>query len=149
MGELILMRITQEADNAFRVVLHLAGLPEGERCTARSISEVMSISVQFTLKTLNKLTKRGITCAYRGVNGGYALNKAAADITMRDIIEVVDGPIAINRCLLEKKNCNQNIADKCVVNTALAGVQKVLIDALEAVNMQQLLIEQQKMEQAS
>lgn len=145
----MLMRITQEADNAFRVILHLAGLPEGERCTARSISEVMNISVQFTLKTLNKLTKSGITCAYRGVNGGYALNKAAGDITMREIIEVVDGPIAINRCLLEKKNCSQNIADKCVVNTALAGVQKVLIDALESISMEHLLIEKQKSEQAS
>ncbi len=145
----MLMRITQEADNAFRVILHLAGIPEGERCTARSISEVMNISVQFTLKTLNKLTKSGITCAYRGVNGGYALNKAASDITMREIIEVVDGPIAINRCLLEKRNCNRNHADKCVVNTALAGVQKVLTDALEAITIEKLLCDKQKMEQAS
>jgi len=77
------------------------------------------------------------------------LNKDASDITMREIIEVVDGPIAINRCLLEKRNCNRNHADKCVVNTALAGVQKVLIDALEAVSIEKLQIDKTKLEQES
>lgn len=133
------MRITQEADNAFRVVLHLAGLPEGERCTARSISEVMNISVQFTLKTLNKLTKHGVTCAFRGVNGGYALNKPAKDISLREIIEVVDGPIAINRCLLDKKNCNRKLADTCKVYTALAVIQHKLVSSLEEISIEQLL----------
>lgn len=138
------MRITQEADNAFRVVIHLAGLPEGERCTARSISEVMNISVQFTLKTLNKLTKNGVTCAFRGVNGGYALNKPAREISLREIIEVVDGPIAINRCLVDKKNCNRNLADSCKVYTALAGIQKILIDSLEEISIDQLLDDEKK-----
>jgi Rrf2 family protein len=133
------MRITQEADNAFRVILYLAGLPEGEKSTARTISEAMNISVQFTLKTLNKLTKNGLTCAYRGVNGGYALNRPAKEITLREIIEVVDGPIAINRCLLDKNYCNRNFADHCSVHDALVGVQKTLVSALEAIRIDQLL----------
>jgi Rrf2 family iron-sulfur cluster assembly transcriptional regulator len=133
------MRITQEADNAFRVILYLAGLPEGERSTARTISEAMMISVQFTLKTLNKLTKNGLTCAYRGVNGGYALNKPAKEITLKEIIEVVDGPIAINRCLLDKSYCNRNFADHCPVHDALAGVQKTLVSALDAIRIDQLM----------
>lgn len=133
------MRITQEADNAFRVILYLAGLPEGEKSTARTISEAMNISVQFTLKTLNKLTKNGLTCAFRGVNGGYALNKAADEISLRAIIEVVDGPIAINRCLIDANYCNRNYADHCEVHNALASVQNTLVEALDAITVDKLL----------
>ena len=135
------MRITQEADNAFRVIIYLAQLPKGGKSTARTISEAMNISVQFTLKTLNKLTKSGLTCAFRGVNGGYALNKPAAEISLREVIEVVDGPIAINRCLIDGKNCNRNASGYCEVHNALAGIQDSLTKALDEIRFDTLLEE--------
>lgn len=132
------MRITQEADNAFRVVLYLSTLPENERQTARKISEEMKISMQFTLKILNKLTRQGITRAYRGVHGGYMLARPAAEITMRDVLETIDGPTAINRCLLDPALCNRNAANHCPVHDALCELQTSVVQKLTSVNMAQL-----------
>lgn len=120
------MLITQEADNAFRIVLCLAELPHGGKRTARSIAENKCISVQFTLKTLNKLVKSKIARAFRGVNGGYVLNKPADEISLLEVLEAVDGPIAINKCLKDTEYCSIGDVDACNVRFELERIQSSL-----------------------
>lgn len=132
------MRITQETDNAFRVLLHLAALEPGSRCTARIISQKMAISMQFTLKILNKLTRSGLTRAYRGVNGGYALNVPPSQISLKDVIEIIDGPIAINRCLVSPDFCSRGASEVCNVHKALREVQEMLVDKLDQIRLDTL-----------
>ena len=132
------MRITQETDNAFRVLLHLTSLESGSRCSARVISQEMAISMQFTLKILNKLTRSGLTRAYRGVNGGYALNADPADISLKQVIEIIDGPIAINRCLISPELCNRDATGDCNVHKALLEVQNMLVEKLDGIRLNTL-----------
>ena len=93
------MRITQETDYGFRVILYLSKLGYGEKIEAKSISKDQGIPLRFLLKLLRKLTRHGIIKSYRGVNGGYSLNRMPDEITLKDVIEAIDGPIFINRCL--------------------------------------------------
>jgi Rrf2 family transcriptional regulator, iron-sulfur cluster assembly transcription factor len=69
------MRITQEADYGFRVILYLSKLGYGEKSSAKTISREQGIPLRFLLKLLRKLTCSGIIKSYRGVNGGYALTE--------------------------------------------------------------------------
>lgn len=133
------MRITQEVDYALRVILYLSKLGYDKKIEAKVISEQENIPLRFLLKLLRKLTHSKIIKSYRGVNGGYALNMLPKDISLKDIIEVIEGPIYMNRCLCDPSYCNLNRANKCDVHNALAKVQNNLINDLKSINFDDIL----------
>ncbi|PAB59901.1 RrF2 family transcriptional regulator [Anaeromicrobium sediminis] len=133
------MKITQEADYALRIILYLSKLGVGAKTEANQISDELHIPKRFTLKIMRKLAHSGIVKSYRGVNGGYALDKEPKRVTFKDVIETIDGPICVNRCLIDKNLCNLNIAHKCTIHKALGNTQKMLNDELASINFGDLL----------
>lgn len=132
------MRITQEADYSLRVVLHLSKIGYGEIVDAATIAEKEHLPLRFLLKLLRKLIASGIVKSYRGVKGGYALNKLPKDITLRDVVEAIDGPICVNRCIADPAYCNANRVGKCEIHNALAAIQMSFVKSLEKVNFEDL-----------
>ncbi|MFZ5968099.1 MAG: RrF2 family transcriptional regulator [Bacillota bacterium] len=133
------MKITQETDYALRIILFLSKAGIDNRVEARSISESERIPSRFTLKILRKLTKAGITKAYRGINGGYAINKTPESITLKDVVEAIDGPIYVNRCLYDAAYCSLNKTNTCTIHKALDNVRETLVRELESVNFKNLM----------
>jgi len=86
------MRITREADYSIRILIRLAMAKE--RMGASEIAADTSISQRFALKILNKLCHAGLVISFKGIRGGYCLNKPAEDITLLDVITLIDGEIA-------------------------------------------------------
>jgi Rrf2 family iron-sulfur cluster assembly transcriptional regulator len=126
------MRITLEADYAVRIIDSLAS--EGGRLDARSISERTGVTLRFTLKILRKLNQAGIVRSYKGVTGGYELNARPECINLRQVIEAVDGPIVISRCLDNAAECS-NVGDKklCYYHKVFADLSRTIRDKLESV----------------
>ncbi len=137
------MKITQESDYAMRIVLFLCKLGVGRKIEAKAISEAEGVTLRFTLKILRKLTHRGIVASFRGVNGGYTLAREPQEITMRDVIEAVEGEIYINRCLNSKENCNVHRGNVCAVHKELARVQRNLLEDLSSVTFKKLMGDEQ------
>ena len=100
------MRITLESDYALRILSALA--THEERVDAKTLSVETSVTIQFTLKILHKLVGCDLVKSYKGVKGGYALNRPADEITLKQVIEYIDGPIAIVRCLESAESCSLN-----------------------------------------
>ena len=100
------MRITLESDYALRILSTLA-LQE-QVTDAKTLSEKTSVTLRFTLKILHKLVQGNIVCSYKGVRGGYKLRMKAEDISLRSVIELIDGPIIIARCLDSGEGCSLN-----------------------------------------
>ena len=90
-----------------------------------------------TLKILRKIVQAGIIKSYRGVNGGYVLNKKPSEITLKDVIETIDGKIAINKCMENPESCKNN--GICKVQRKLYKVQKVLADEMSKITFQDVL----------
>ena len=133
------MKITQEADYGLRVVIYLCKLGYGEKIEAKAISEKEGIPLRFLLKLLRKLIEADIVRSYRGVKGGYAINKLPEQINLKDVIEAIDGPICVNRCVIEPEFCNINRSGVCIVHRAITKVQKNLNAELESINFKQLV----------
>ncbi|ADK16445.1 MULTISPECIES: RrF2 family transcriptional regulator [Clostridium] len=133
------MKITQESDYGFRVVLYLSNLGYGKKIEAKTIAKDQNVPLRFLLKLLRKLTQAGIVKSFRGVNGGYALNRMPEDITLRNIIEAIDGPIYLNRCLYDTEHCNAHKKGHCGVHNALSKVQGTLINELESINFKDIM----------
>lgn len=100
------MRITLESDYALRI---LTAMSSYEGITdAKTISEDTSVTQRFTLKILHKLVQGGLVESFKGVNGGYKLKTTPDKITLKNVIELIDGPIAIARCLSSHEECSLN-----------------------------------------
>lgn len=138
------MQLTQATDYSFRVILYLAALEPGVIVSAKDISAHENIPMRFLLKTLRSLVKAGLLHSYRGPDGGYALAKEPENITLRHVIEAVEGPISINRCLIDDDYCSKHWTPVCPVHHALAGVQRKLIQELEKHNFADLLVQNRK-----
>ena len=100
------MRITLESDYALRILSALA--LHDEKIDAKTLSDEISVTQRFTLKILHKLVQNDFVKSYKGVQGGYKLNVSPDEITLKDVIELIDGPIAISRCLESNESCSLN-----------------------------------------
>jgi len=133
------MRITQEGDYAFRVVLYLSKMGLDKRIEAKTIADAERIPLRFLLKLLRKLGMAGIVKSYRGVGGGYALAREPGQITLKEVLEAIEGPIYINRCLYDPEFCNMKRAGYCKVHQALEKIQLGLVQDLESISFQDLM----------
>ena len=100
------MRITLESDYALRIVTSLAG--HDERMDAKTLADETGVTPRFALKILHKLVQGGIVRSYKGAKGGYTLSKAPEAITLKEVIELIDGPIMIARCVESGEVCALN-----------------------------------------
>lgn len=128
------MRITQESDYALRIVTSLAA--RDAVSDAKSISDETSVTLRFALKILHKLVQGGLVCSYKGVNGGYRLAKQPKGITVKDVIELIDGQISICRCLIEDEVCTQS-ADKsaCLFHHIFSEISQSVSDKLNRITI--------------
>lgn len=100
------MRITLESDYALRIITAMA--EHREVVDAKTLSNETSVTLRFTLKILHKLVQGKLVQSFKGVKGGYKLKKTPDSITLRQVIELIDGPIAIARCLDSTEACSLN-----------------------------------------
>lgn len=99
------MHMTLEADYAVRIVEYLA--KRECRCDAKTISEETKIPLRFSLKILRELVSGGMVASFKGSKGGYTLAKPATEITLRQVIESVEGPYVLSRCQKEEYSCGR------------------------------------------
>lgn len=99
------MVMTLEADYAVRIVEYLTQNPG--RCDAHTISDAMRVPLRFCLKILRDLVREGMVCSFKGAKGGYTLARPAKDITLREVIESVEGPYMLSRCQKEEYSCGR------------------------------------------
>lgn len=128
------MNLNQATDYAFRAIMHLADQPKGVVVEAQSIAQTQVIPMRFLLKIMPAIIKAGIVGSRRGVGGGYYLARAPKDITFLDVVEAIEGPVIVNRCLADARYCNKQGVATCQVHRAFADIQDKLIEELKKHN---------------
>jgi Rrf2 family protein len=85
------------------------------------IARKMCSPKSFLAKILQKLARADIVTSYRGVKGGFRLARKPREITLLDVIEAVQGPIAMNVCALDKKLCR--LSNTCTIHPVWVDVR--------------------------
>ncbi|AVX21288.1 MAG: RrF2 family transcriptional regulator [Bacillota bacterium] len=131
------MVLNQATDYALRAVACLVR-HQGEKVEAQQIAREEVIPMRFLLKIMPSLIKAGIVRSIRGAGGGYQLAKKPKEITFLEVVEAIEGPLAINKCLLDYAACNKKGAPACSIHQALARIQGKLVEALREQNFANL-----------
>jgi Rrf2 family iron-sulfur cluster assembly transcriptional regulator len=130
------MQVTREGDYGIRSVLYLARQPYNKVSFITEISEAYLIPRTFLAKILQKLVKAKIVRSYRGVKGGFSLAKPARDISALDVLEAIEGKIALNICIADKKNCV--FSKHCPSHVLWVSVQAKMVEILKKANFEDL-----------
>ena len=102
-----IMQVSRKVDYALRAIIHLADEEAAERiCSVGEIAARERIPRQFLEKIVQELIHKGLVRSRRGPRGGYVLARPAHQVTFRDVIEAVEGPIALNNCTGEHADCS-------------------------------------------
>jgi FeS assembly SUF system regulator len=94
-----MVRLTNLADYAVVVLAHAAGTSASARLSAGGVAEVTGIPLPTVAKVAGLLSKAGLLTSQRGAGGGFQLARAPQDISIAEVIEAVDGPIALTQCV--------------------------------------------------
>ena len=132
------MRITLESDYALRIVSALA--ENGGVVDAAELSRVTSVTLRFTLKILHKLVQGDLVSSFKGARGGYKLKPSPESITLKMVIELIEGPIAIMRCLGNGEACSM-VSDKtaCIYHNIFDAISLELSEKLNNITIADVL----------
>ncbi len=98
------MHITLETDYAIRIIDCIAR--ENKRLDAKTISEITTVPLRFSLKILRKLVTGGLIVSYKGIHGGYEIAKPLSEISLYDVVELLEGTYNLSRCLDTEYECS-------------------------------------------
>lgn len=130
------MRLTRGADYGTRGIVRLARMSDRGVVLVSDIAAAEGLPESYLAKIFQDLAKEGIVRSHRGAKGGFSLARPAGEITLRQIVEAIEGPIALNRCLASWEGCEHK--SECSIYPALAKAQEQLLAVLDGTTLQDL-----------
>lgn len=133
------MKLSTRGKYGVRAIFEIARQFGGGPLTIREIAERQRISTSYLEQILNRLGRAGILESVRGPGGGYLLARKPEEITIGDVVRVLEGPIALSHCLEPgmEPGCYQ--ADDCVARMVWAKVGATIESALDSISFEDLL----------
>jgi Rrf2 family protein len=131
-----MITISRETDYAARVLLHLALQGDGERTTAQQIAQQRVIPRALVRRVVTRLASAGLVLTSRGNEGGISLARPASEISLLEVVEAMEGPVALNQCLVEPAICP--LVPACTVHAAWEHARDVIRTHLQDITFDQL-----------
>ena len=120
------MQLTRQTDYAYRILIYLAALPEGELTQIQQVCDYFDIARNHASKIVMKLNKLGYVKAYRGKAGGMELGKAPADINLGEILRAFEPTLNPVNCAQPRCEFSPDCKLKNILNNAMRQFLAVL-----------------------
>lgn len=129
--------IRRNTDYALRLMINLAGNYGKGTVSSRQLAEKEEVSYQLTCKLMQKLNAAGLVKSQMGPKGGFFLCKDPSEINLAAIIEVTQGPVTVNSCLLNINACSRQ--SNCPIRKELTELQKYIKSFFNDVTLDKFL----------
>lgn len=120
------MQFTKAEGYGILGLLYLAAKEPDEIVPLSEIAEAENVPEKFLAKIFQNLTKTGIITSHRGVKGGFSINRAPKDITVKEIIESIQGPYHLVKCIIDKDHCEK--INYCPVRIILEKAESKMME---------------------
>ncbi len=121
-----LMQIPRRVDYGLRAVIYLSGQDPNKCCSIAEIARQQGLPRKFLEKIIQDLIRAGLIKSKRGSCGGYALARSPDEISFYDVIEALEGPIAVNACMDPQTGCGQ--APRCTMLGVWNDLQRMVVE---------------------
>jgi len=127
------MKISTKGRYGLRTLMDIAMHQKSGPVPLNDIAERQSISAKYLWQVLNPLRAAGLLNVVRGAHGGYALAKSPEQITLLDVVSILEGPVSIVDCVCGPDGCER--ATACASRSIWDEVNAALVNALRAVTL--------------
>ena len=134
------LQLTHGSDYAIRAMMYLAARPAGEVSSLRDVGREQNIPESFLAKIFQNLVHSGLVVGRPGPGGGFALARPCSAITVAQVVQAIDGPFSLNRCVLWPQTCERS--ERCTMHKVWVRAQERLMDVLEKVSFADLVLAQ-------
>lgn len=131
-----MLRVTKLTDYASVVLTVLASDP-ATVLSASELADRAGLEMPTVAKLLKPLAQAGLVEGFRGANGGYKLARDAADISLVEIVEAMEGPLGMTECSVHSGQCG--IEHSCGVRANWRRINDVVADALRGISLAEML----------
>jgi Rrf2 family transcriptional regulator, iron-sulfur cluster assembly transcription factor len=131
------VQLTKGVEYGIEGILYLARRDDGRPSLIRDISRATDIPETFLSKIFQKLATKGLIRSRRGFRGGFRLARPAGRITLREIVEALQGPIEFHRCLDHLRERGRR--HRCHVRRVFRKVQRKVASILEQTTLEDIL----------
>ncbi|MCI6548164.1 MAG: Rrf2 family transcriptional regulator [Coriobacteriaceae bacterium] len=130
------MQLNKTTDYAVRILMFLS-TQEGV-VTSEKISDATKVSKNYIRSILRKLSAAGILKMTRGTNGGYQLAGSEEDISLYDVLSIMEPTMKMNPCLEDKDNCSLFATGTCPVRRFYSSLQEQMEQSLKSTTIKSL-----------
>jgi len=134
-----MLELSRKSDYALRAVIYLARIPESRYGRVSEIAKAKDIPQAFLAQILPLLATRGVVRSQQGAHGGYALARPSESISFLEVIESVEGPLRLNKCVDSNHDDCCTILDSCEMQNVWSEAQQRMVDFLSGVTMADML----------
>ena len=127
------LSLTKRGNYGLRIVLYLAGEEPGHKATAAEFAERCAVPPGNVPTIVSLLSRSDILECTSGPKGGCVLARRPEDISILEVIEVLEGTLAMSQCFLEPRRCDE--ASHCVVHQAWAEARACLTGGLGSLSV--------------
>lgn len=130
-----MLKMSRLTDYGTGVLAYLANAGNRPH-SANEVAELTGLPAATVSKVLKLLTRSGLVTSHRGAQGGYVLSRPAAEITAAEVIDALEGPVALTECSIEDGSCE--LESVCLVGNAWQRINVAIRRALEEVSLAEL-----------
>lgn len=131
------MKLSTKGRYGLKAMFELSLTQNSGPVPLKHIAKKQNISDQYLEQIFSSLKKSGLVKSVRGAQGGYLLAKEPKDITVGDILVVLEGPVSLSDCVLDEDICeNSNI---CVTKIVWEKIKKGIEDVIESITLQDMI----------
>jgi FeS assembly SUF system regulator len=131
-----MLKISKLTDYGTLVLVHLASTDGSQPCPASDVAAGTGLALPTVQKVLKRLTRGGLIESARGAEGGYRLRRAPESISAMEILDVLEGPLALTECSHESGHCE--LEANCQVGGAWQRITQAIRASLEDIRLSDL-----------
>lgn len=132
------MKLSRESRYAMRGLALLAAQPAGTILQVSEVAERAGLPGPFLAKTFGKLTRHGLLTSFRGKQRGYALARPANEIRLKEILEAVDGPDILERCIFWTEGCDDD--NPCPLHDSWKALKPLIRKAMDRTTLEDVTL---------
>jgi Rrf2 family protein len=131
-----MFKISRETEYAIRGMIYLAKQPREQFIMVKEITKATNTSPVFVAKIFQTLGNSNLVISSRGMVGGFKLSRKPEHITLKDILEATEGPIAVNVCVVYSRSCS--FSKTCSAHVAWKRIRDSINKMLEDITLKDI-----------
>ena len=138
-------KINRKLEYALMALKYMSKKIPGELTSAKEVSDAFSTPFDATARVMQQMAaqKGGILRAEYGASGGYQITNDLAKVSMHDLVEIIDGPTALVKCLHKEAPCE--IQGTCNIVSPVTTLNNKLVEFYKSLSLKDLLVERPTM----